>query len=674
MKKSYLLYAMGATLAFSACSSEENMPDNNGVLEEGKSFYVNVAITTDNEMGTRANSEGYNGTGNPDFEKGETAESVVNNVYFVFYDANGVVVGEPVFVPVSDMDVTADADGVNVLRSYTSIVKVDVNRGEGKPAQVMCYINPVSTAELANSIQNVETVARDKFQDNDGGFSMSNSVYYNGASEASTLVRAVEISGGKLFESEQAAKDAIAEAAKEDENGDDTAARVVIYVERYASKVKMQFAEEDVVTPYVPANSAVTLTFVPEKWDVNATDKQTFVTKAFRSNAGLGSPAGADMTFGQVNTELGRTDWTWNSVINNRSYWGFSPAYYSTTYPGIAYDVIQNEDNFKQNYLSFDDIVADGLTPSNTTTYRYTTESTVSKAGLGSSNPAAAIASAVLVGHYQVRLNNVLVQNADGTDLTFYSMGANSDGKANVYFGASLNTTEAGSVIASEVTGAPTMIEAFADKETILLVGHTVNGTTTYEPLTKANLVHVFNALTIARPSEAVYGKLGEHSASRTVTLQINDLSRVDVGYSIAINVGEGAQTIYTGEETAVPAGQVALVDANAALARAAGWANRYNEGRAFFNMPIRHLGWYAGTNPNADATTIDYSKVRVGDFGLVRNHVYNLNINSITGLGTGVSEPDEPIVPPVETKDYFVAYSLRILNWAIVPVQDIDL
>lgn len=667
MRKSYLLYAIGAGLAFTACSSQEDAPQQSDVLEKGKSFYVNVAITTDNGMGTRANSEDYDGSNNPDFEKGEISESEVNNVYFVFYDINGVKVGEPVLVPVDKMDVSADADGANVLRSYTSIVKVDASRLDGDPAKVMCYINPVSTDELGNSIQNVETITRDKFQDNDGGFSMSNSVYYNGNAVGSTLVRAADISEGQLFETEEAAKKAIETPAGEE------AARVVIYVERYAAKVKMQFAAADVVTPYVPANNAVTLTFVPEKWDVNATDKQVFVTKAFRSNAGLGSPAGTNMTYGDVNTELDRGDsWAWNSLINNRSYWGFSPAYYSTNFPGIAYDVIGKEDNFQQKYLTFNNILANGLVPSATPTHRYTTESTVSKAGLSSSNPAAAIASAVLAGHYEVRFNNTLVQNADGTNLTFYSMGANAAGKANVYFGASLS--EAGAIV-SEVTGAPTMMEAFADKETILLVGHTAEGVTTYEALTKDNLSHVFNALTIARPSEDVYGKLGEHSASRTVTLQIDDLSKVEAGYSLAINVGSGAQPIYTGAE-ALPAGQVALVDANAALARAAGWANRYNQGKAFFNMPIRHLGWYAGTNPNATATnnSIDYSKVRVGDFGLVRNHVYNLNIRKIEGLGTAVSEPDEPIVPPVETKDYFVAYSLRILNWAIVPVQNIDL
>ena len=664
LRKSYLLYAMGAGLAFGACSSEETLPQEGNVVEKSTSFYVNVSITTNSDMGTRAGSEGYDGTGNPDFEKGEASESVVNTVYFVFYDDAGVVVGQPVLVPVDAFDnVTSDSENGSVLRSYTSIVQVDVNRGESLPTQVMCYVNPVSQEGLANSLQNVETVTREEFQGEKNGFSMSNSVYYATDETGQTLTRAVSIKDGQLFKSMEEAENAVA--------ADENAARVVINVERYAAKVNFEFAKDDVVSDYVPANTDVTLTFVPEKWDVNATDRTTFVTKAFRSDGGLGSPAGSNMTYGEVNAEIARNDnWNWNSYLYSRSYWGFSPSYYSVNFPSIAYDVMNNEDKFYSlDYLTFDDIIGKGKVPSSTATHVYAKETTVSHRGLTSSNPAAAIASAVLAGHYVVSLNGTEVKDSEGKDLTFYTMGVDEKGVAQVFFNATL---ENGNIV-SEVTGAPTMIEYMVNKETVLLVRN--NADNTYEPLSSNNLARVFDALEIVRPSDAVYDKLGSHSASRTVTLQIGDLSKVEAGYTLCINVGNGAQEIFNGTAS-VPEGKIALVDANATLARATQWANRYNEGRAFFNIPIRHLGWYAGTNPNKDASnsSIDYSKARVGDFGLVRNHVYNININSITGLGTAVSEPEEPIVPPVETQDYFVAYRLNILNWAIVPVQDVDL
>lgn len=668
MRNSYLLYAMGAGLAFTACSSEENVPNVDSVLEKDQSFYVNVAITTNSDIATRANSEDYNGTGNPDFEKGLDSESEVNQVYFVFYDSKGIVVGQPVSVNVNDLGTSTDYDGGNILRSYTSVVKVDVNKGEGKPAKVMCYVNPVSTDGLASTLQKVETVMRDKFQDNAGNFSMSNSVYYTDQN----LTRAVSITDGQLFNTEQAAIDAVG-------NDPDATARVLINVERYAAKVKFSYGEGQVIENYTPATSSdetpISLTFVPEKWDVNATDKETFVTKAFRTNEGLGSPAGTNMTFDQVNTELGRKDnWAWNSTQYYRSYWAFSPAYYSNTYPSIAHDILANgEDAYRLKYYSYDYILDKGesalITASQT--HRYVKETTVARSGLDSSNPAAAISSAVLAGHYEVYVGGatdpVLV---NGANPTFYTMGTSgADNRAQVFFGATLDTDKK---IVSEVEGAPTMIEYMADKETVLLVRQGTGENATYTPLTRTNLPNVFNALAIKRPSDDVYAKLGEYSASRTVTLQIKDdfQSLVDAGYALCINVGNGAQEI--GE------GGVALVDANAALARATQWANRYNEGRAFFNIPIKHLGWYAGTNPNAglgnSVSNIDYSAARVGDFGLVRNHVYNIVVDHIRGLGTAVSEPGEPIVPPVDTKEYFVAYRLNILNWAIVPVQNVDL
>lgn len=61
---------------------------------------------------------------------------------------------------------------------------------------------------------------------------------------------------------------------------------------------------------------------------------------------------------------------------------------------------------------------------------------------------------------------------------------------------------------------------------------------------------------------------------------------------------------------------------------------------------------------------------MRVGDFGLVRNHVYTLTVSQIKGLGTGIENLDYPIVPPMEMDDYFIKYRINILNWRIVPEQ----
>lgn len=655
MRKSYLLYAMGAGLAFSACSSEENLPESNPVLEKDKSFYVNVAITTNADMGgTRAEGD-YNGTGNPNFEKGEDSESVVNNAYFVFYDANGLVVGQPVGVSTLGDGTAVDETG-NILRSYTSVVRVDVNRGESAPKFVMCYLNPVSTDGLASSLQRVETITREGIKDAKGAFAMSNSVYYANNETGTSLTRAVAIGDGQLFDSKEKAEAAVGD-------NPDAAARVVINVERYAAKVKFSFGKEDVVEAYTPADDNVTLTFVPEKWEVNAFDKKTFVTKAFRADGGLGSPAGTNMNYGEVVAELDRsTGWAWNAPINKRSYWAFSPAYYSNEYPYNANDVKGNEDAYALKYLSYNEIVAESneLNPSTTETVKYTNETTVSREGLNSSNPAAAIASVVLAGHYEVTVAGV----AQAVTPTFYTVRKMESDKPLVLFDAKLQDGK----VTSTITGTNTIIEYLVDKESALLVRTGEEGSYEYTPLTKDNLASVFDALKVARPEGDVFKGLGEYAASRKVTLQIDDLNKVTAGTTLCINLGNGPQVIGNNE------GEVSVLEANKALVTAASYADMYNKGKAYFNIPIRHLGWYAGNNPNATSESIDYSAARVGDFGLVRNHVYNILVNSISGLATAIANPDDPIVPPVETKDYYVAYRLNILNWAIVPVQKVDL
>lgn len=70
----------------------------------------------------------------------------------------------------------------------------------------------------------------------------------------------------------------------------------------------------------------------------------------------------------------------------------------------------------------------------------------------------------------------------------------------------------------------------------------------------------------------------------------------------------------------------------------------------------------------------MDWSKVRVGDFGIVRNHSYDIAVTVINGLGTGIGGKNNPIVPPAEENRYYLAYSVNILQWALVPVQNVKL
>lgn len=84
-------------------------------------------------------------------------------------------------------------------------------------------------------------------------------------------------------------------------------------------------------------------------------------------------------------------------------------------------------------------------------------------------------------------------------------------------------------------------------------------------------------------------------------------------------------------------------------------WENGYT----YFYFPIRHFGENE-TDP--------------GYYGVVRNHIYDAHIRSISGLGTPVAQIEEPIVirPPKED-DGVLDAEVRILSWRVVR-KDYDL
>jgi hypothetical protein len=88
-----------------------------------------------------------------------------------------------------------------------------------------------------------------------------------------------------------------------------------------------------------------------------------------------------------------------------------------------------------------------------------------------------------------------------------------------------------------------------------------------------------------------------------------------------------------------------------------------YRDGDMYYYIPIEHLN-------NAANTINEYNQVTAvpeGKYGLVRNHWYQLSITDITAPGTGVWEPEEPIVPNPETILYSLSARLHVLAWKIV-------
>lgn len=90
--------------------------------------------------------------------------------------------------------------------------------------------------------------------------------------------------------------------------------------------------------------------------------------------------------------------------------------------------------------------------------------------------------------------------------------------------------------------------------------------------------------------------------------------------------------------------------------------ARYYKDGKCYYFVNIDQSP-VAGTN--VAAHTYD---------GVVRNHIYDLTLSSIQGIGTPVFDPDDVIIPekPNDENLYYLAAQINVLDWKVVS-QTVD-
>ena len=89
--------------------------------------------------------------------------------------------------------------------------------------------------------------------------------------------------------------------------------------------------------------------------------------------------------------------------------------------------------------------------------------------------------------------------------------------------------------------------------------------------------------------------------------------------------------------------------------------ATVYADGQTYYYIDIKHLG-------------VDESKP--ARYGIVRNHIYDIEIQSIKGYGTPVFIPGGNIVvpeTPIEEEGVYVAAKINVLSWRVVK-QGVDI
>ena len=74
--------------------------------------------------------------------------------------------------------------------------------------------------------------------------------------------------------------------------------------------------------------------------------------------------------------------------------------------------------------------------------------------------------------------------------------------------------------------------------------------------------------------------------------------------------------------------------------------------GKAYYYVPIKHLG----------------NTGELAEYGIVRNHFYKITLSGIKGFGTPVYNPDQVVKPVVPTyEDTYLAARVQVLQWRVV-------
>lgn len=141
--------------------------------------------------------------------------------------------------------------------------------------------------------------------------------------------------------------------------------------------------------------------------------------------------------------------------------------------------------------------------------------------------------------------------------------------------------------------------------------------------------------------------------APSDITFTTSDAAK---NYQVVPCVKDG--TYYTKNADGTTFASVPSTTINAEMA--ANVADVRNAGMTYYYYCIRHL---ASNNS------------QIGYLGVVRNHLYDVTVNSMKGFGTPVYDPDKVIIPVVPSNDAtYLAAQINVLAWRIVSqTADLD-
>ncbi len=681
---------------FWACSNDDVVTTGGGtdnVLSGEGVAYLTVRIKDVNSSSTRATDGG--------FAYGTTDEQAVNNAYFYLYDENDDYVAYGSLGNVSGTaqgtagETTTDA---TIEWESATVVAIWGLTDPSVPTKMVTVLNQPSTFSGVN--KDLATLKKElagtAWGDTTNGFVMSTSVYMrSGAVVDYTTLTAADFSLEPI------------DITTDYPNGG-----VDVYVERLAAKVGVNV---DSTITTLATNTYAVSSNVLANFPMGAPTSETQAGSIAIEVLGFDVDAVARDAYmlKHIDTDWNFTGFSWNSGDNYRSYWAESPNYGIThEYPGssLGYTADDEEGTGLDQYLRYVDLKSP--TAIGGTTYCGENTNTAGTTG-------------VITATDNTGLTNILVKaqvidydpngiNTKGIDLVEYH--------GEYYTAADFCQKCVDDVVAYDFTVLVddviqylknddrfSTLSSYLDDlnaaiyhDNIFKTPVSNSANLTAEDVTPfgGEMLSLYNAfdgnvkiyyrdaaaywgqdgngqqvdeaMEARYPEEdIVYGgtKLGDYdfwfhvdydkfSLVEGIGLQAAELLKqigeewyMPIDNSIYFTTEQGH--VYTTRNYLLRA----ITEECDAIDTEFGslYPNYYKDGLMYYYAPIDHLNNTTG------------SDLLEAEYGVVRNHWYNVTITSLEGLGRGIAVEDEVIVPQPEVTYYYLGTDVNILSWKMI-------
>lgn len=629
MNKASKLLAGMAAVMLCACSSDELQvevaPEVPAPTFDGDVAFLTVNLKDVGSMMGRS-------TTSPGYEYGTQDEHAITTANFFFYDENGVYVSKGSIWTGGTENTNKPTENVEFQGNNTIVL--ENLEGKNHP----CYMLTVLNAPKVNgSVEGFEDMIRDAvtidaaagllvdslaYEANNGGFKTDDGRYimttstYKRSSAAEKYPYATLIPEGAFKKEPHIPTPDFGDV-------------VEVFVERLAAKVRVVPDFDEDLNPSIIVNGE--------------TLYRLTATVAGEENDSIGSGAGSSTSVGVAATEVYIKLLKWGlTTTNQKSYLAKHIDLVTDPITGFAWNAENDHRSFWGNSFNWNKTV-----PFNTVSFGDLNV----EVGYGSGKNAYCAENTNAVDFIRAGVSGEAFDRVDASKVTTVLLGAQVCNDKGEYMPIVLYRG-VHYLIPSYIAYALNSMANSADGLNFYIKTSAVEGESNSYKRVPAGIMKL------------IYANDGEAGHS-LIAVDEEKLAAweesIDGGKLYARTVAEDGKVTWT---------STTVKDLNDRLAafNATNKATAAPEGIVYYTIPVEHLNSTA-----ANATTMVEAK-----YGVVRNHCYEILLNSIKKLGHGVFDPDEDneiLTPdnPGEDPTYYVGACVNVLPWKIVK-QTVDL